>query len=95
MRGGVHRGEAPAEGTLLPREGLPGCAGTSASQDSACTELGLNTSEEWTLLAFGGGPLDAQRVPTELGLTRLQNRHLQAVLVPSEPRYLPETSWGP
>ena len=56
---------------------------------------GTYTSEEWTLLAFGGGPLDAQRVPTELGLTRLQNRHLQAVLVPSEPRYLPETSWGP
>ena len=56
---------------------------------------GTYASEERALLAFGGGPLDAQRVPTELGLTRLQNRHLQAVLVPLEPRYLPETSWGP
>lgn len=89
-------------------QGKGSCRGDPAPQGGAsrlCWDLSISgqrlhgtgtyTSEEWALLACGGGPLDAQRVPTELGLTRLQNKHLQAVPVPLEPRYLPETSWGP
>lgn len=70
-------------GTLLPRGGASRAVLGPQHLRTVPAGTGTYTSEEWALLAFGSGSLDAQRVPTELGLTHLQNRHLQAALVPS------------
>lgn len=94
--GPTKRGGVAEEGLLqrtLLQGGASGCAGTSASQDSACTELGLIPLKEWALLAFSSGSLDAQECPQSWRL-HLQNRHLQAALVPSELRYLHRNQLG-